>query len=389
MAEGWTPDAKNPVVNGGTVADTKFDVLYYKADGKTQITDPKKDFKDVKFVRFVMPDALDFVDGATYTQTLKLYNDVQGAKVLAKTITAVMTKKLPTAFPATFAIKTGQDVGNSTIRPFMVPTVATKWEVTGTAAAQGEADLKDLLYLTEGTALNPNYVFTFNTSAPDTDNDGVAESIPVTYNTTKQGYFLDVTAPFITDESHSVDVAYLYQNVSAYKKADGSWHTGAHPVAYGKDLNAKYACWHHDMGYEWADTTELKDIKDLNTSLVWTNKGETRTIYCRWITITSSRDKDEFGGQLNEIINTKKYLAVVANSAKLTTEKGGKGQVNPYFKPTIAASGTITCEQVGTQTAQAPYQNHTEYLSFQVYDVYGHKITIELPVKIVNPTLED
>ena len=194
MDWGWTPDEKNPIVNGGKVEDTEFTVLYFKADGKTLIT-AAKDFKDIRYVQFVMPNALNFVDGATYTQTLKLYNKVSGKDVLAKTITAVMTKKLPTAFPATFAIKTGQDVGNSTIRPFMVPTVATKWEVAGTAAAHGEADLKDLLYLTEGTALNPNYVFTFNTSAPDADNDGVAESIPVTYDIAKQGYFLDVTAP--------------------------------------------------------------------------------------------------------------------------------------------------------------------------------------------------
>lgn len=54
--------------------------------------------------------------------------------------------------------------------------------------------------------------------------------------------------------------------------------------------------------------------------------------------------------RLSDIINNKKYLAVVLGSAKLTTEPGGKGQVNPYFKPTIATNGKITCVQVGTQT---------------------------------------
>ena len=384
----WAPDAENPVVGNGKVDDTKFTVVYYAADGKTVIAENDLDSYDkIRFVKFVMPDALDFVDGATYTQTLQLYNNVAEKPVLAKTITATMTKKLPTAFPATFAIKTGQDVGNSTIRPFMIPDEASGWVVDGTDAANGTADLKDLLYLTETTEMDPNYVFTFNTSVPDgPDADEVDDPKEVKYDETEKGYFLTVGASYITDEPHTVGVKYLYQGVSAYEKADGNWHTGAHEVAYGKDLNAKYACWHHDMSYDWADS---KVITDLNTSLVWTNKGEARTIYSRWITITSSRDQDEFGGQLNEIIGTKKYLAVVLGTAKLTTEPGGKGQINPYFKPEIEASGKITCTQIDTQTSQAPYQNHTEYLSFQVKDVYGHVITIELPVKIVNPTLED
>ena len=380
MDWGWTPDEKNPIVDGGKVEDTEFTVLYFKADGKTQIT-AAKDFKDIRYVQFVMPNALNFVDGATYTQTLKLYNKVSGKDVLAKTITAVMTKKLPTAFPATFAIKEGQNIGNNTIRPFIVPE--NGWAVTP-KATEGKADLKDLLYMMTGSplAFDQNYSFNFLTSAADADEDGTDDAVAVKYDPAAGGYFLPIADDFIDDETvHAVEVSYLYQNVSAYKKADGKWYIGAHAVDYDNTLNAQYACWHHDMSWAWYTTKENKAV---NTTLTWTNPGATSTLQAGWIKISSSRDA-EFAGSLYSLISGKKYVEVVNGSAKLTTESG---QVSPYFVPTIDTNtGDITCTQNNNQDAQAPYHNHTETLSFKVKDVYDHEITISLPVQIVNPVL--
>ena len=377
---GWEPSEDNATVNGAAVSTTEFTVKYYDED-KNEITN-KADYDEIAFVKFVMPNALYFVDGATYTQTLKLYNSVAGKHVLAKTITAVMTKKLPTAFPTSFAIKEGQNIGDNTIRPFIVPE--NGWAVT-TKATEGKADLKDLLYMMSGTplALDKNYSFNFLTSAADADEDGTDDAVAVKYgDPVAGGYFLPIADDFIDDETvHAVEVSYLYQNVSAYKKADGTWYTGAHAVDYDNTLNAQYACWHHDMSWAWYTKEENRAV---NTTLTWTNPGATSILQAGWIKISSSRDA-EFAGSLYSLISGKKYVEVVKGSATLTTESG---QVSPYFVPTIdPATGDITCTQVDNQDAQAPYQNHTEKLSFKVKDVYDHEITISLPVQIVNPVL--
>lgn len=99
---GWTYASGTKVKNVAPV----FTVKYYDAD-KAEITNPAQ-YGEIKYVKFVLDNPMAFEDGGTYTQTLELYNVISGTKVLAKTITASVTKKMPTTFKGDFGIKIGQ-----------------------------------------------------------------------------------------------------------------------------------------------------------------------------------------------------------------------------------------------------------------------------------------
>ena len=387
----WEPSKNNKLVNhdGKEITDadlrnTVFGVKYYDKDKKELTITDGEQFEDVKYVRFVMPNAKDFVDGETYNQTLKLYKDVAGQKVLAKTITATMTKVMP-GFPTAFAIKIGQATvaGGNTVRPYLRPSMGDGWSVAQKETI-GYADLKDLfdgLLDTDAATYDQQYLLTFadskaNPKADATDKyiDNEVKYDVNAFGTGNDGYKLgDVPSEIINDEPHAITVAYTYLGVSSYKKNDGTWADGEnYDVDYDGSLFAQYACWHHDMETPvWAKNTD--------TYLEWEYTGATHKIEGKSVEIGNSHNP-EFAGTLASLISSK-YLEVVAGSEKLTAENGS---VSPYFNATVAADGTITFTQ-NMQNQQAPYSPHKETLTFKVRDSFNHEIQISLEVEVGLP----
>lgn len=366
-ADAWVADKENPTVNNANVSTTVFGVTYYNSN-KQQITNPA-DYAKIRYVKFSFTStnpAKNFVDGETFTQTIKLYNNVGGTDILAKTITATMTKTMPTSFPSSFRIKPGQEYAANTVRPFMEP--AAGW--SSFFATEGSSDLSNVF---DGLT-NSNYKFVFKTSKRNGNKD---EDLSLTANARGE-YILTVAERYITDTPHDVEVSYLYKGVSSYKKSDGSWVNGADwEVDYANALSAQYACWDDDETYKWTSGT--------NTTLNWTALGTTRTINGTAVTFTNSRDNATFGGNLTNLIATKQIVRYVGGSAKMLNEDK---TASSYFTVSMdPATGDMTFVQSSVQVSEAPYSDVPQILQFKVEDVYGHEITVELKMTVRNPSL--
>ena len=366
-ADAWVADKENPTVNNANVSSTVFGVTYYNSN-KQQITNPA-DYAKIRYVKFSFTStnpAKNFVDGETFTQTIKLYNNVGGTDILAKTITATMTKTMPTSFPSSFRIKPGQEYAANTVRPFMEP--AAGW--SSFFATEGSSDLSNVF---DGLT-NSNYKFVFKTSKRNGNKD---EDLSLTANARGE-YILTVAERYITDTPHDVEVSYLYKGVSSYKKSDGSWVNGADwEVDYANALSAQYACWDDDETYKWTSGT--------NTTLNWTAAGTTRTINGTAVTFTNSRDNATFGGNLTNLIATKQIVRYVGGSAKMLNEDK---TASSYFTVSMdPATGDMTFVQSSVQVSEAPYSDVPQILQFKVEDVYGHEITVELKMTVRNPSL--
>lgn len=361
--KGWTYASGTKVKNVAPV----FTVKYYDAD-KAEITNPAQ-YGEIKYVKFVLDNPMAFEDGGTYTQTLELYNVISGTKVLAKTITASVTKKMPTTFKGDFGIKIGQTWGTSSniVRPFITP--AAGWVVGTSFATEGTANLTDIFKGLDGTE---KYRFDFGTD----DIDDV---------TSANGYVLTVPKSLINDKERSFNVYNIYENISA-KKVNGVWVTGNYEVAYSEALYIKLATWSYGMEYDWL--TDKYDYQNPyhKPVLNWTS-GVIKPIPVDLteITVTNDRDSQNFGGSLASLMDNsgKNYLNYVAGSAKLTATDGS---VNPYFNVSVDEKTLkLTFTQNTTDASQAPYGQHEETLTFDVQDAYGIKTTITLPVTVKNP----
>lgn len=360
---GWTYASGTKVKNVAPV----FTVKYYDAD-KAEITNPAQ-YGEIKYVKFVLDNPMAFEDGGTYTQTLELYNVISGTKVLAKTITASVTKKMPTTFKGDFGIKIGQTWNNSSniVRPFITPTAG--WVVGTSFATEGKANLTDIFKGLDGTE---KYRFDFGTD----DIDDV---------TSDNGYVLTVPKKLIDDKERAFNVYNIYKDISA-KKVNGVWVTGNYEVAYSEPLYIKLATWSYGMEYDWL--TDKNDYKNPyhKPVLNWTSTGTTKNVALTEITVTNDRDSQNFGGSLASLMDnsgTKNYLNYVAGSAKLTATDGS---VNPYFNVSVDEKNLkLTFTQNTTDASQAPYGQHEETLTFDVEDAYGIKTTITLPVTVKNP----
>lgn len=360
---GWTYASGTKVKNVAPV----FTVKYYDAD-KAEITNPAQ-YGEIKYVKFVLDNPMAFEDGGTYTQTLELYNVISGTKVLAKTITASVTKKMPTTFKGDFGIKIGQTWNNSSniVRPFITP--AAGWVVGTSFATEGKANLTDIFKGLDGTE---KYRFDFGTD----DIDDV---------TSDNGYVLTVPKKLIDDKERAFNVYNIYEDISA-KKVNGVWVTGNYEVAYSEALYIKLATWSYGMEYDWL--TDKYDYQNPyhKPVLNWTSTGTTKNVALTEITVTNDRDSQNFGGSLASLMDNsgkKNYLNYVAGSAKLTATDGS---VNPYFNVSVNESTLkLTFTQNTTDASQAPYGQHEETLTFDVEDAYGIKTTITLPVTVKNP----
>lgn len=360
---GWTYASGTKVNNVAPV----FTVKYYDAD-KAEITNPAQ-YGEIKYVKFVLDNPMAFEDGGTYTQTLELYNVISGTKVLAKTITASVTKEMPTTFKGDFGIKIGQTWNNSSniVRPFITP--AAGWVVGTSFATEGKANLTDIFKGLDGTE---KYRFDFGTD----DIDDV---------TSDNGYVLTVPKKLIDDKERAFNVYNIYEDISA-KKVNGVWVTGNYEVAYSEALYIKLATWSYGMEYDWL--TDKYDYQNPyhKPVLNWTSTGTTKNVALTEITVTNDRDSQNFGGSLASLMDNsgkKNYLNYVAGSAKLTATDGS---VNPYFNVSVDEKNLkLTFTQNTTDASQAPYGQHEETLTFDVEDAYGIKTTITLPVTVKNP----
>ncbi|MGM9697899.1 MAG: hypothetical protein ACI3Y0_04580, partial [Prevotella sp.] len=392
-AAAWTVDANNPKYNN--TASPAVTVLYYDKD-KAETSDMSK----VKFVKFQFADASQYIDGATYTQTINVTKTVGSVTYPVKTITAKITKVMPTAFPEEFSFRPKQEIeeGSGKFRAYMIPE--NGYKVT-TASANGEKDLNNVFY-----GLDANYKFVIKDSKKNGNN---FEDVEVTTASTAAPFeysFSVANDPFIKSHTECPVVAsYLYKNVST-KMVNNAWQVGVdYPVNYGKDLTIVYACWHDAETYAWGQ--KQVDTDDDGNPIYgsaqpqpkWTAEGNGYTSKLEYIVAKNSYNNDYFGGNLKDLIITKKWLDIAYNTddngtpttpkieMKYTDPTTGVVQTNPYFVPSIGGTNNdeIIFTQASVQLDAAPVADHVEQLIITVVDAYGHEYNISTDVTVKKP----
>ena len=387
----WIVSENNPKYNAngsttekGTIASPAFKVNYFKKDGKTATTNRA----EAEFVQFVIAydDLSKYIDGATYTQTKLFYDlaDDGKTKLPVKTITATMTKVMPTDVPAYAFIPgqqldadgkatTEQDYVTGKFRAYMKPENGYSAATTST---NGLLNMDNILYTDLGTGYDfANLKFNFVKASKDKKKDVAVEG-----NET-----LKIDESRIDNKTEfPVEVSYLYRGISTkWDAKDKKWYVGApYPVAASKNMTAIFACWHHASTFAWGTHKVGNANVSYEPSLQWAKVPATTPAQAQsgWINHTNSYDNSFFGKTLSNLILSG-YLKVStdAKDCKLTVGS----QVNPYFTPAITEEGVISFTQ--TQEENAPGVDHKETLSFVVIDAFGHKATIELPVTIKKP----
>ena len=362
----WYDTQENPKFNwNGNTTDVyldNFDVLYFDKD-KNPISSPRN--KNIKYVKFVLNNAANFVDNATYTQTVKLTNATynwNGSNDIGwsytswnyeqdvKAITFKMTKKLPTVFPANFSPKTNQIV-NGVYKCFLNPNVEA-----ANSATYGYMDMDNVF-----NNLDPYYKFTFGTSvknAQNQDDDNV-----VLY-----GYELNVAKSYVDGVSqHATSVAYTYSGVSTYKDERGVWHYGKDVTITGYQFQTIYACVFDKSVHSWSWATGA------TTSINYQATG--KSVDITKIAGKNTYMNSRYGITLSEAISNG-WLKI--SSAKLTSNSNG---LEEYFDCQIASDG-VTINFVSQSGTTNPTANVASTLTIVCKDWYGHNVEIAVPYTV-------
>ena len=236
----------------------------------------------------------------------------------------------------------------------MVP--AHGWAAT-TTSTTGSADLDNTFY-----NLPSNITFTIY-GAKMYDDKTVANVV-----TNKE---LVENVKFIDSKNYHKMVAAVNFGKISTATVDKDGNKLDYTLDVKQDLQVKFACWEAANTYSW--TSKAPEIK-------WNAEGKYDNIQlATQVSVKNSYDSDRFNGTFDNLIGTNKYLTIVPGSAHFYYGT----QEDPYFKPVVAANGTVSIS--GTQTEAAPTVDHEEKLSFKVKDCYGHEKTLSLSVTVKRP----
>ena len=374
---GWVIDEEAskdalPFLSQGDVPS--FSPVYYKEDGKTTTSN----LSEAAYIAFNVTNPQNIKDDATVVLKNVAYKYNNGNRYEVGTVRASYKKVLPAAFPSDITFRPKQETtdGSGNFKAYMKPV--SDYIVAAAAKTEGTVDLDNIFY-----NLDTKVSFTVKDAAKNGDKIVDAKSDPT--------HVLTINKEFIDSKTaHAITASYNFGLISCqYNAETNAWEKKNWIKTSEKNMNVTFACWESVNTYAWKKATaEVKDgdvvIFAKNATqpqLKWTAVGTTATVAGKYIKTTNSYNNDFFGGMLDVVIGTKKFLKVVENSANLYYG----AQENPYFKVTVDASGNFTFTQNNVQAENAPVADHVETLKFKVRDAFWHENEISLDVKILRP----
>ena len=190
-------------------------------------------------------------------------------------------------------------------------------------------------------------------------------------------YVLDVATEFIDYKTeHAVQVYSNYFGVSTYYDKDGNIVFGENWKVAGQQFTAIYGCWHHAMH-------DIKFTKAI--TLQWSHEGTETTTTLSNIETKNYYNSTYFGKPLDKLIANGWLVLDTEKDPVLSTQPNAKGQINPYFVPTLATvdgKPGIIFNQKGTQVDANPTADHPEYLNIYLKDAFGHEVIVSSQVTI-------
>lgn len=374
---GWQIDREAskdalPFLNQGDVPG--FDAVYYKEDGKTTTSN----LSEAAYIAFNVTNPQYIKDGATVVLKNVAYKYNNGNRYEVGTVRASYTKVLPAAFPSDITFRPKQETtdGSGNFKAYMKPV--SDYIVAAAAKTKGTVDLDNIFY-----NLDTNVSFTVKDAAKHGDKIVDVTSDP--------DHVLTINKDFIDSKTaHAITASYNFGLISCqYNAETKNWETKNWIKTSEKNMNVTFACWESANSYAWITATADIKVGDVviftknatQPQLKWTAAGTSVTVGGEYIKTANSYNNDYFGGMLNAVIGTKKFLQVVPGSAHLYYG----AQEDPYFKVTVDANGDASFTQNNVQAENAPVADHVETLKFKVRDAFWHERTISLDVKILRP----
>lgn len=328
------------------------------------------DWKDAKYVRVGVNNGGNWKDGSQISGTIKAVKagTSTSAEVTLNTLNVTVTKVLPTKanYKLTFRGVQEDKLGSGKFTLYMVP--ANGWAAT-TTSETGSADLDNTFY-----NLPKNITFTIENAAwKDAKKDTKTDNVVTDKNLVEDVAFID------GGDYHKMVAAVNFGKIST-TTVDKDGNEVDYTLNIDQNLQVKFACWEMANTYAWGTKTTGKTTTSLKPEIMWNAEGNYTAIKLATdVDVKNSYDPNRFSGTLNNLIGTNKYLQIVDGSAHFYYGS----QEDPYFKPVVAADGTVTIQK--TQVENAPTTDHQETLSFKVKDCYGHEKAITLPVTVLRP----
>ena len=380
----WKTDKVNNSENAFTVkflnegGDEIFASNYTDEQVCQYVTETR--IESVKKFEIVATEALyNYEDGKTYNGKLEVVNS-EGFVIA--TLNASFTKELPTAMPEGFSVKTAQ-VKDGIYNCYLQPN---SWVGTNgdDAATEGTMDMSHVFNFGSGTL--DNYIVSFANS--DKDKDGKLISA-----TASGAAPLSIDRDFIDNKTeHATTIAYNYGQITSQKE-NGQYID--YKITSDVTFNTIYNCIYNDTyTWHWKTREECGGIYlEKNEDGTWKNPlpytteltygtDKPYTNYGGWIIGVSSQD-----GKYNADLGTP-YTHLGARKPTLLVKEAhlisnNNKEIDEYFTVTVT-DGKIT-GFVATQTSDQtnPTANVESTLAVTCYDMYGHKIVVEVPMTVV------
>ena len=393
---GWTITEKDASNNTPVYGD--FTVQYLDAD---KATVPTLD-NTVKYIKFILNNPMEFIDGATYNVTTTLTKSISSATAPVCKVNASFTKVMPDNAPA-FCYRDGFTKDPEYIIP------AGDSYVVGSSNKGGSFNLRNILIINNNTYWNgvdlfdeiSNGLFTFSVAngtykwnSTDSKYDLVNANAgwPYTLNVDNGGK----TSLVDNKTPRAITATFNYTGISKYQKKDGSWYTGSFPVASKSKEEIVFCSWMKTFSYDTA-TTKKKDTDAegntwlKNNTVTWKKTGSTNTatldlnnlatkikdVKLLPVAFPATVSKVKFGEFLTA--NVLKVVPGQYGDIYTTGTGTAKDQINPYFEASISGS-TITLTQKSQDAI--PSSVTSGLIHFTVKDCFGNPKAIELPFKI-------
>lgn len=340
---------------------------------------PAADWKDAKYVRVGVNNGGNWTDGTQISGTIKAekVGTSTSAAVTLNTLVVTVKKVLPTTdnYKLTFLPKQEDEEGTGKFTLYMVPV--NGWAATITSG-EGKIDLNNTFYGIK----DKNITFTFA--------DAKKEGDKIVSNVVKNKQLTEAKE-FIDSKTYRKVIAAVNFGKISTNKVDKDGNKVDYTLDIDQDLQARFACWETANTYAWGTHKEGTGKNEHSVSnkpsVMWNAEGAYKELDLstgdKSISVVNSYDPMRFSGELNNLIGTNKYLKIKDGSAHFTYGTGDKKQIDPYFKPTIAADGKVTL--TNTQIENAPTADHDENLEFVVIDCYGHEKTLSFSVTVLRP----
>ncbi len=341
---------------------------------------PAADWKDAKYVRVGVNNGGNWKDGTQISGTIKAVKggNPTSAEVTLNTLVVTVKKVLPTTdnYKLTFLPKQEDEEGTGKFTLYMVPV--NGWAAT-TTSEEGKIDLNNTFYGIK----DKNITFTFADAKKE--DDKIGSNVVKNKQLTEAKEFID------SKTYRKVIAAVNFGKISSDTKTADGKALDDYVVNINQDLQARFACWETANTYDWGTHKEGTGKNEHSVSnkpsVMWNAEGAYKELDLstgdKSISVVNSYDPMRFSGELNNLIGTNKYLKIKDGSAHFTYGTGDKKQIDPYFKPTIAADGKVTL--TNTQIENAPTADHDENLEFVVIDCYGHEKTLSFSVTVLRP----